>query len=378
MSEQPASEQSPLLAPQRRRSAESNDSGYGADDNGTEIQLTETYTRKSTFKGLMFMTLSAVGFSSMTLFVKLASTYGFQSMQLVFARSVVQLVLALIVCIGLQVNPFGNRGYRLIIAVRGAVGALGLAGFYFAITVMPMGDATVLFFMGPVFVGIFAAVFLGEAYHATEVFCSFLSLVGVAFVARPPFIFKHIPGYGDPELGGSRTTLELWGAGAALLGAVGAASAYTIVRYMGTRTHFMVSVFSFGLVSTILSAPAALIQGAKVPVGPVEWTYMIMIGLSAFVGQCLLNAGLQLAKAGPGTVMRNLDVVIAYIFQVTILHEKLVIFSVIGAVLITSSVVIIPVHKWYVDRREARRAMDEETAVTEDLDDSDETRPLRS
>lgn len=91
--------------------------------------------------GLLFMTLSALGFSTMSLFVKLSGT-SFPSFEIVFARSVVQTVFSLLGCAILKVNPLGQPGVRRWLLFRGLAGTLGLCLFFYSITQLPLADAT--------------------------------------------------------------------------------------------------------------------------------------------------------------------------------------------------------------------------------------------
>lgn len=91
--------------------------------------------------GLLYMTLSALGFSTMSLFVKLSGT-SFPSFEIVFARSVVQTLLGFLGCAILKINPFGERGVRKWLLFRGLAGTLGLCLFFYSITQLPLADAT--------------------------------------------------------------------------------------------------------------------------------------------------------------------------------------------------------------------------------------------
>eukprot|EP01138_Halocafeteria_seosinensis_P005386 gb/GECG01005506.1/.p1 GENE.gb/GECG01005506.1/~~gb/GECG01005506.1/.p1 ORF type:complete len:117 (+),score=6.65 gb/GECG01005506.1/:1-351(+) len=58
-------------------------------------------------------------------------------------------------------------------------------------------------------------------------------------------------------------------------------------------------------------------------------------GLLGFLGQILMSKGFQIEKAGPAATMRNLDIVLAFIFQTAILNQPPNHFSIVGAVLVT-------------------------------------------
>lgn len=114
--------------------------------------------------------------------------------------------------------------------LRGACGALGLAAFFFAVSVMDLGDATTVFFTGPIFTAIFAHIFLGEHISVAAATASVMSLAGVTLVSRPAFIF------GSKTLE-PPTPLELAGVASALAGAVLSAAAYVIVRKFSTTAR---------------------------------------------------------------------------------------------------------------------------------------------
>ncbi len=65
------------------------------------------------------------------------------------------------------------------------------------------------------------------------------------------------------------------------------------------------------------------------------WGWMCFVGLMGFVGQATMSRGGQLEKAGPAAMMRNLDVVFAFVLQISFLAETPSGGSVAGAILIT-------------------------------------------
>lgn len=107
----------------------------------SSFKLQQAENKKREIIGLAFMTLSALGFSTMSLFVKLSGT-SFPSFEIVFARSVVQTFFSLLGCAILKINPLGQPGVRKWLLFRGFVGTLGLCLFFYSITQLPLADAT--------------------------------------------------------------------------------------------------------------------------------------------------------------------------------------------------------------------------------------------
>ena len=249
-----------------------------------------------------------------------------------------------------QLDPFGPEDpkIRRMLVVRGLGGSLGLACFYFALTTLSLADATVIFFTGPIFTAILAYYVLEEPMGVTEIVAGSACLLGVVLVARPPFLFPHEAK--DPNADESDALTHTLGVITALVGATMSAVAYVSVRKitkMSNEVHTMVHVFYFGLVSSIFSPIAMFIfQRPVVPVTGMQWLVLLGVGGFAFIGQILLNRGLQLAPAGPGTVMRNLDIVFAFFFDLLLLHRHLEWTSYVGACIILISTVSMGVIRW--------------------------------
>ncbi|KAF9170229.1 hypothetical protein BGX21_005114, partial [Mortierella sp. AD011] len=138
--------------------------------------------------------------------------------------------------------------------------------------------------------------------------------------------------------------------------------AYVIVRKIGKQgAHSMQHVTYFGFVSCVVSFIGLYtLQGGYVaPQGTWMWTGVAAVGVSSFFGQVLINSGLQLAPLGPGTLMRMNDIVFAFIFQITVQHEKPDLFSFLGATLVMICTGGMALNKW---RLEKKRVQQEQNA----------------
>ncbi|KAJ2586573.1 hypothetical protein H4R99_008417 [Coemansia sp. RSA 1722] len=300
--------------------------------------------RRDELKGYIFMGASALGFATNSACVKALAIAKFPSLQIVFARSIVQLSLGLLGCLYYRVSPLGpsdKPGIHKWLVLRGAAGAFGNACFFYAVSVMTLADATVIFFTGPVFSAIFANLLLGEPYDTFDKIASAVCMLGITLVLKPSAVFVHMADEQTTELHQGR------GATAALVGAISGALAYCVVRKVGRAVHSMVHVVYFGFLSMVGSSIMMFAtQEPRMPRTIYEWTVMSLVGVFAFVGQAFLNRGLQLAPAGPGTLMRNLDVVFAFIFGIALFDEVPDWISVAGATVIVGCTVAMGAHKW--------------------------------
>ncbi|KAI9491496.1 hypothetical protein BDB00DRAFT_832495 [Zychaea mexicana] len=203
--------------------------------------------------------------------------------------------------------------------------------------------------------GILAALFLGEPYGWLEASSAALCMVGAALVSKPYILFGDsdgTPGEKTPthdgqheEINHSTTTLATC---IVFLSAITASFTYTIVRKVGTKSHFLTLAVSTGYMMCFVSFPAVLfgIQDFVMPTSYKDYLLLLSVGFVAFIYQCLANLGVQLAPAGPATLMCMNDIVFAFIFGICFFDEYPDVLSVLGALLIMTMTSIVAVNKW--------------------------------
>jgi drug/metabolite transporter (DMT)-like permease len=272
--------------------------------------------------GMRYMAAGAFFFSIMSLLVKTAGRR-LPSQEVVMVRAIVTLVLSAWAVRHAGVSWWGSRDRRGLLIVRGVVGFLALSCFYHSIVNLPLADATVIQYTNPVFAGLLAVPFLGERLRRREVLSVLVSLVGVALVTQPSFLFGHAAAL-DPVT-----------VGIGLMGAMFSSMAYVSVRKLGTTEHATVIVFYFALVSVIASVPTAL-PGAVWPTR-VEWLVMVGIGISTHLGQMYITHGLRLERASRATATGYLQIVFAAFWGIVFFAELPDWGTFLGAALIIAS-----------------------------------------
>lgn len=271
------------------------------------------------------MVAAAFFFSLMSLFVKLAGQR-LPSSQLVFARSIVALVLSYGMLRRAGVGLWGQR--KGLLLARGGIGFLGLLCFFYAIPRLPLADVTVVQFTNPIFTALLAALFLGESMRRAEWLGLACSLTGVVLVAQPSILFGEAVDALDPIA-----------VGVALLGAVFAAGAYTLVRKLRETEHHLVVVFYFPLVATPLSVPA-MAPVALWPT-PVEWALLLGIGVVTQIAQIYLTKGLHAERAGRAMSMSYLQIVFAGLWGALFFSEIPDLLTLAGAALVVAGTFVV-------------------------------------
>ncbi|MCA9519795.1 MAG: DMT family transporter [Myxococcales bacterium] len=264
------------------------------------------------------MALAALFFSTMSLFVKLGGHH-LPLAELVFARSVVALAIAGFSLHRLGLGFWGEN--RRLLLLRGVLGFSALICYFFAITRLPLADATVLQFTNPIFTALLATLILGERMSGRDLTSALVSLLGVIVVARPSFLF-----------GAQRAPLDLLAVMVALLGALCSAAAYTTVRKLRETDHPMVVVWYFPLVSTPLIAPIAAVDW----VWPVGWDWLVLlaIGTLAQLGQVYMTRSLHLETAARATAVSYLQIVFAIVWGLLAFSEVPSPMTLVGATLV--------------------------------------------
>ena len=86
-------------------------------------------------------------------------------------------------------NPFGPKSSRHWLVLRGLAGASSLYFRYSALQYMSIANATVIVLSMPVFVFIFARIFLKEPFGIFHILALLVSLIGITMTSKLAVIF---------------------------------------------------------------------------------------------------------------------------------------------------------------------------------------------
>jgi uncharacterized membrane protein len=133
-----------------------------------------------------------------------------------------------------------------------------------------------------------------------------------------------------------------------MLGVLGAASAFTTLRWIGRRAHALISVNYFATWCTIVSTVMMFALpgvGFLLPANLKEWSYLFFLGTCGFIMQFLLASGLQYEKSSRATNMVYTQMLFALGFDKLIFGTTPGWLSIIGSSLILGSAVYVAVQK---------------------------------
>ena len=148
-------------------------------------------------RGVLYMILSALGFSMMSVLVKLASPT-IPTGEIVLARAVMTLVLSYVMLRRADVSPWGTEGSGHVagplawvtrgrgrLVVRGLLGFAALGTYYISLARLPLADATTLHFTQPLVTALLAWWLLGERVGWGAAIAIAFGLGGVMLVVYP-------------------------------------------------------------------------------------------------------------------------------------------------------------------------------------------------
>ncbi|MCE9573100.1 MAG: DMT family transporter [Deltaproteobacteria bacterium] len=271
-------------------------------------------------RGVLYMVVSALGFSVMSMLVKVVSPR-LPTGEIVLVRAIITLALSYAMVRRADLAPWGTQRARLLL--RGLLGFGGLAGYYLALAHLPIADATVMQNTIPLLTAVLAWWLLGERVGWSVAIALAFGLAGVTLVVRP-----HAGGI----------ALDPVGVAAALGGAVCSAIAYVTVRKLARTEHPLVIVFYFPLVATPLALPWALAAW----VWP-SWSdagLLLAIGAATQVGQVFLTMGLSLERAASATSINYLQVAFAMGWQLLVFGDAPALTTIAGAALILIGTIV--------------------------------------
>lgn len=279
-------------------------------------------------KGLVLVLVSqlfgvAMNVSTRILEIEGNNGKGYHPFQVLFARMSITLVLASFYVWWKKVEhaPFGRRDVRWLLALRGFGGFFGVFGMYYSLLYLPLSDATVITFLAPSLACFACSLIIKEPFTRMEQVAALISLIGVVLIARPTSLFSGSDPDPDADPSNGGTTTPTGDAGGytsvtpqqralavavALLGVLGAATAYTTLRWLGKRAHALISVNYFAFWCTLVSICAMTFVPSipfSLPTSLNDWGLLFFLGICGFIMQFLLAAGLQQEKSSRATNM---------------------------------------------------------------------------
>lgn len=273
---------------------------------------------------MRYMVLSALAFALMTAFVKLVSTYNIPVFEIVAARALVSLVISYIDIKRKKISVWGND--KKLLFARGMTGSLALFCVYYAVVTLPLAEATLLQYTYPVFTAVLAFFFLKEKIQRSTMICIILSLLGLLVMVMPNLSVSN------------SEVLPWFSVFIALLGALGSAIAYVIVKRLSKGEDSSVIIFYFPLISLPLSL--ILLGDDFVMPNAEALVLLLFVGIFTQIGQVGITKAMQCEVATKVTAFSYIQVVFSIILGFLLFSEIPSLWTLSGGALIVIGALI--------------------------------------
>lgn len=221
-------------------------------------------------KGVIFIILSALSFTGMNTFVRLAGDL--PTMQKVFFRNFVAMIFAFAAMVKAGDSFKPKKGSLKYLLIRSAAGLAGIFGNFYALDKIELSNASMLNKMSPFFALVFSAIFIKEKVKPKQAVAIAVAFIGALFIIKPTF--------GNADLLASL---------AGFAGGMAAGGAYTCVRWLGIKgENGRLIVLFFSVFSCVLTVPYLIFDYHYMTA--FQWFALLMAGVFAAGGQFSITA----------------------------------------------------------------------------------------
>lgn len=280
-------------------------------------------------KGTILLIISALGYAGMSTFIKLSGDI--PVIQKVFFRNLPCLFLAIFLLAKNKESVLGHRGNRKILLLRGCIGTLGALANFYAVDKLMLPNATMLNQLGPFFIIIFSFLFLKEKIKRFQIGALAIAFIGVVIILGPG------------------STMPIFPAFMAILGAISIGIAFTCIRYLGGKESPQTIVFWFAIVSISIGVIYMIFD--YTPMTTMQTIYLLCAGICTIFGQFGTTLAYKYAAAKDISIFGYSQVIFATIFSVLIFSQIPGENSMIGYIIVIAAAGVSYFYNKKVDRQ---------------------------
>jgi len=288
--------------------------------------------------------------ASVCVFVVMASllkaSQGVPAGQLVFFRSFFAILPVIIYLVWRGELAAGLRTERPLSHLwRGLIGTGGMGFGFFALTQLPLPEATAIQYATPLLIVVFSAIFIGETVRFYRWSAVLVGLGGVIIIVWPRLtVFSG--GLADA----SGATL---GAISALISCVFAATAMILVRRLVFTERSATIVLYFSVFSSLIGLMSLPFGWVMPTTG--QWVFLIGAGIAGGIAQILLTESYRYADMSVVAPFEYTSLLLTFAVGYFVFHDVPTIQMLIGGVIVVGAGVFIVwrEHRLGLDRKRA-------------------------
>lgn len=278
-------------------------------------------------KGIALAVITAVMWGIMGIFVRDLSHYQFSNIEISFFRCALAGAAYFVFLLITKPNALkiSLKGLGICVLYGAVAYSISFVSYSVAVSRIPVGVATVLMFMSPIWVAILGIFMFHENLEKNKVITIAVCFLGAVLVA-------NLIGAGDISLDGI-------GILAGIINGVGVALQILLPKFFAKdydRDTLLVYGFlgaAFVLAFGIDFSEAA-VHIAETPVGNLVWDLFGIGILCTMVANVACVKSTQYVEATTTSILSALEVVVGTIVGFLVFHEHLTFLQIVGAVII--------------------------------------------
>ena len=260
--------------------------------------------------------------------------------------AITQLVFFLPICLWMKQPILGIDGETFLLFQRSFIGFFCFYLMYAALHFLCLSDTSAITFSAPVYVSIFACIFLKEPCGVFQVVTVVGNLVGVFLISRPSFLFEA------SKNDGFTSQERMIGVFLSFLCSLCMAYYYIVSRKLVKTPTITVLTF-FSIVGIFMGSITINLQTfvskevTILPKSGLEWMFVVINSLCVLVGEITVFLACKIEQASLVALVRTFDIVMAFIYQAIFLPEPLYWTSIFGAFIVCSGCITVAMKKYW-------------------------------
>jgi len=233
---------------------------------------------------------------------------------------------------------------------RAFLGGSSITFSYYALKLIPLGDATTIRFSLPIWTLIISYLVLNEPCDLFKVGAVVVSVTGVVLIAKPDDCVhlvelllhslglesdgqfeaeeseyeeirsKLVPASVDPK---EESYRQLEGSALALLSSICLALSLIALR-LCKKTPAEIIILWLSLISILIgSATLLALNEWRMPNNWMDVLYILLNGLCGSIGQWFITSALKIEQSGVIALARTFDIQVAFLYSAFLLHEHI-------------------------------------------------------
>lgn len=217
------------------------------------------------------------------------------------------------------------KGLVICIAYGAVAYSISFVSYSVAVSRIPVGVATVLMFMSPIWVAILGRFMFREKLEKNKIITIFICLIGAVLVAN--------------LIGGGNIKLDAIGIFAGVINGIGVALQILLPKFFAKdydRDTLLVYGFLGAVVVLLfgMDFPAVVGHFAAAPITKLLWDLFGIGILCTMIANVACVKSTQYVEATTTSILSALEVVVGTMVGFFVFHEHLTVFQMIGAVII--------------------------------------------